>query len=291
MARAEKPLYSSTIAQAFGYTEEELSSIPQEANLGLSCGNPLAIASLREGETVVDLGSGAGFDVFLAAEKVGLKGRAIGIDMNEDMLARANKNHTNAGKPSNVSFIEGKITQIPLQDGIADCVISNCVINLVPEAEKPTVFAEIARILKPGGRVAISDILARKPFPKQLRTSCAAYVGCIAGCSLKEQYEQYLTASGFGDIAIIDTHSDLNIYKDAAKEGMPEDTQVASCCGAPGKCGPTAPKNLHANGSNGGAATGTAKPPESSETWDMDDIDINEWAGKSRSCRSSYFGH
>ncbi|KAI9692274.1 MAG: hypothetical protein M1822_006504 [Bathelium mastoideum] len=278
MAKTEKPLYSSTVAQAFGYTEEELNSVPQETNLGLSCGNPLAIASLRKGETVIDLGSGAGFDVFLAADKVGPEGRAIGVDMNKDMLIRAHANHANLGKPRNVSFMEGKITHIPLQDGIADCVISNCVINLVPDAEKPAVFAEMARVLKPGGRVAISDILARKPFPKELRMSVTAYVGCVAGCSLKEQYERFLVASGFSDITIIDTHSDLNIYKDAAGEDTSQNT---SCCGAPGKRDFTASNNLQndAGGANGVTTSALTKPSGCSEIWGMDDIDINEWAG------------
>ncbi|KAH8688900.1 S-adenosyl-L-methionine-dependent methyltransferase [Phaeosphaeriaceae sp. PMI808] len=226
----KQPSYSSAIAQAFGYTEEELNSIPRDANLGLSCGNPLAIASLREGETVIDLGSGAGFDVFLSAKKVGPKGRAIGVDMNKDMLARARDNHVKSGGAENVSFIEGQITSTPIEDGIADCIISNCVINLVPEAEKPAVFAEMARLLKPGGRVAISDILARKPFPTELRESVAAYVGCVAGCSPKEDYERLLTENGFRDIVIVDTESNLMSYIDMANEGKQENEDAAGCC-------------------------------------------------------------
>ncbi|KAF2009468.1 NAD(P)-binding protein [Aaosphaeria arxii CBS 175.79] len=275
IAQAENPSHSSAIAQAFGYTEEELKSIPRDANLGLSCGNPLAIASLREGETVIDLGSGAGFDVFLAAKKVGQNGRAIGVDMNKNMLARARENHQKSGGANNVSFIEGKITSIPLENTIADCIISNCVINLVPEAEKPAVFTEIARLLKPGGRVAVSDILARKPFPTELRESVAAYVGCVAGCSPKQDYERFLAENGFSDIAIIDTESDLNVYIDMSSERNQEIEQASGCCGS----------------STAESVSGTVRAtPCCSElhptTTDdvgahrsLANIDLNEWAG------------
>ncbi|KAF3939179.1 hypothetical protein ABW19_dt0210147 [Dactylella cylindrospora] len=197
VAQTEKPEYSDTIARAFGYSGEELSSVPTEANLGLSCGNPIAIASIRSGETVIDLGSGAGFDVFLAAKKVGETGRAIGVDMNKDMLARANKNLESSTHAHKITFIEGNITSIPLEDSIADCIISNCVINLVPETEKPVVFTEMARILKPNGRVAISDILARKPLPLSLKEDVAMYTGCIAGAGTIEEYTRYFEDAGF----------------------------------------------------------------------------------------------
>ncbi|KAH7120887.1 ubiE/COQ5 methyltransferase [Dendryphion nanum] len=258
LARTEKHSSSSAIAQAFGYTEEQLNEIPQGANLGVSCGNPLAIATLRTGETVIDLGSGAGFDVFLAGKQVGLQGRAIGVDMNKDMLARARNNHAKSGSAENVSFIEGQITSIPIENGIADCIISNCVINLVPEVEKPAVFAEMARLLKPGGRVAISDILAKKPLPNELRESVAAYVGCVAGCSPKEDYEHWLAESGFSDIVIVDAQSDLNVYFDMADDKNQGDTDVAgSCCAQP--C------------SNEGSKV--------SSCWNLAGMDINEWAG------------
>ncbi|OJI88457.1 hypothetical protein ASPTUDRAFT_183383 [Aspergillus tubingensis CBS 134.48] len=157
------------IARAFGYTAEDLSALPEKANLGLSCGNPVGFANLKEGETVLDLGSGSGIDVLLAARKVGHNGQAIGIDMTE-------KNIEKAGL-SNAKIIEANVNCIPLPDSSIDCIISNCVINLVPATDKETVFGEIARLLKPGGRVAISDILARKPLPATITKNMALYVG------------------------------------------------------------------------------------------------------------------
>ncbi|KAJ4600711.1 hypothetical protein HRR85_009131 [Exophiala dermatitidis] len=188
--------YGRKVAAAFGYSEQELASIPEGANLGLSCGNPLALAKLREGEIVVDLGSGAGFDVFLAAKKVGAQGKAIGVDMNKDMLERAERNKERA-QSNNISFVESRITKVALPDAIADCIISNCVVNLVPEGEKQLVFNEMFRLLKTGGRVAISDILTRKELSQELKRDMALYVGCIAGASQVKQYEQYLRAAGF----------------------------------------------------------------------------------------------
>ncbi|KAJ4395755.1 hypothetical protein N0V85_006442 [Neurospora sp. IMI 360204] len=222
--------YGETVAKSFGYTEEELANIPEGANLGLSCGNPLAITSLREGETVIDLGSGAGFDVFLAATRVGPTGRSIGIDFNDDMLSRANSLKASRGFPdSQVSFIKGSITSIPLEAETADCIISNCVINLVPEAEKPLVFKEMHRVLKSGGRVAVSDILAKKPLPEKLRNDIAMYVGCIAGASEKQQYEGWLKEAGFEQVLIQDTGADINVYLDTDEEG-----NRGGCCAPPG---------------------------------------------------------
>ncbi|KAK3692998.1 S-adenosyl-L-methionine-dependent methyltransferase [Podospora appendiculata] len=224
--------YGETVAKSFGYTEEELANIPEGANLGLSCGNPLAITSLREGETVVDLGSGAGFDVFLAAARIGPNGRAIGIDMNDDMLARANK--IKASKSAdNVMFIKGVITDIPLDSGVADCIISNCVINLVPEQDKQLVFTEMHRVLKPRGRIAISDILAKQPLPDKLRNDIAMYVGCIAGASQLAQYQEYLKTAGFSDVLITDAHADLNVYFETNPDGTKKGNAGAStsaCC-------------------------------------------------------------
>ncbi|KAK0762964.1 hypothetical protein N5P37_004490 [Trichoderma harzianum] len=205
--------YADSVAKAFGYTKEELSDIPQDANLGLSCGNPLAIATLREGETVIDLGSGAGFDVFLAARKVGESGRVIGVDMNEDMLKKAEALKASWGQ-KNVEFVQSQITRIALEDGIADCIISNCVVNLVPEEEKQLAFNEMFRLLKPGGRVAISDILAKGPLPDAIKKSMALYVGCIAGASEVGMYQKYLKEAGFNGIVIQDSGNDLNVYHD-----------------------------------------------------------------------------
>src|SRR3954447_25548116 len=177
------------VAEAFGYTPEELASIPAEANMALSCGNPTATAGLREGETVVDLGSGGGLDVFLAARKVGPTGRAIGIDMTEEMIALARRN-AEKSKLTNVEFHLATIDKLPLPDASADCVISNCVINLAPD--KPAVFREVARVLKPGGRLAVSDIALKRDLPPEIAADLMAYVGCIAGAIPIEDYRRLL---------------------------------------------------------------------------------------------------
>ncbi|WEW59843.1 S-adenosylmethionine-dependent methyltransferase [Emydomyces testavorans] len=223
-AKATDADYSKKVAKAFGYSESELTSIPADANLGLSCGNPLALANLKEGETVIDFGSGAGFDVFLAAKHVGSTGKVIGVDMNKAMLERANANKE-AAKADNVSFIESRITDVRLPDATADCIISNCVVNLVPEAEKQLVFNEMFRLLKPGGRVAISDILAKKQLPPEIRNDMALYVGCVAGASQVVDYQQYFRTAGFKDCVLVDTNSDLNIYTSAKGDG-----KESSCC-------------------------------------------------------------
>ncbi|WP_337175723.1 arsenite methyltransferase [Paludisphaera sp.] len=207
------------VAEAFGYTAEELASIPAEANMGLSCGNPTATAGLRPGEVVVDLGSGGGLDVFLAARKVGPTGRAIGVDMTPAMLERARAGAAKAGL-SNVEFLEGTLDALPLPDASVDCVISNCVINLA--TDKPAVFREIARVLRPGGRVAVSDIALRKPLPPELAADAMAYVGCIAGAVPIAEYVEGLEAAGFRDVAVVDGGKDLNAY--ALVEGQ------AGCC-------------------------------------------------------------
>ena len=201
------------VAEAFGYSPEELSSIPAAANMGLSCGNPTATANLRAGETVVDLGSGGGLDVFLAAAKVGPTGRAIGIDMTPEMveLARRNARQGHHGAPfTNVEFHLATIDKLPLPDSSVDCVISNCVINLAPD--KPAVFREIARVLKPGGRLAVSDIALKKPLPPEVSSDIMAYVGCIAGAILIADYQQGLIDAGFSNVRVIDSGSDLNAY-------------------------------------------------------------------------------
>ncbi len=201
------------VAEAFGYTPEELASIPAGANMGLSCGNPTATANLRPGEVVVDLGCGGGLDVFLAAAKVGPTGKAIGIDMTPEMLALARKNAAqgNGGQGfPNVEFHQATIDKLPLPDGSVNCVISNCVINLAPD--KPAVFREIARVLKPGGRLAVSDIALKKPLPAEIGQDVMAYVGCIAGAILIEEYRRQLAEAGFAAVEVIDTGADLNAY-------------------------------------------------------------------------------
>src|SRR5688500_5588861 len=166
------------VAEAFGYSGDELSSIPAEANMGLSCGNPTAFASLKPGETVVDLGCGGGLDVFLAAQKDGPSGRAIGIDMTPQMIDLARRNAAKSGA-GNGEFYLASIDRLPLADGSVDVVISNCVINLAPD--KRAVFREVARVLKPGGRLAVSDIALKRELPPELGNDLMAYVGCIAG--------------------------------------------------------------------------------------------------------------
>src|SRR4051812_25012270 len=208
-----------SVAEAFGYSAEELSSIPAEANMGLSCGNPTATANLRPGEVVVDLGSGGGLDVFLAAKKVGPTGKAIGIDMTPEMLERARANAKKQGLP-NVEFHQATIDKMPLDDASADCVISNCVINLAPD--KPAVFREIFRVLKPGGRVAVSDIALKKPLPAEIAKDVMAYVGCIAGAISIDDYRRGLAEAGFAGVIVTDTSADLNAY--AKVEGQ------AGCC-------------------------------------------------------------
>ena len=213
------------VEQAFGYSPEELAAIPAAANMGLSCGNPTATARLRPGEVVVDLGCGGGLDVFLAAAKVGPTGKAIGIDMTPEMLDRARRNAAqgNDGQPiTNVEFIEATIDRIPLQDASVDCVISNCVINLAPD--KPAVFREVARILKPGGRLAVSDIALKQPLPPEVGQDIMAYVGCIAGALLIEEYRQQLLEAGFAAVEILDTGADLNAYAQVE--------QAEGCCAA-----------------------------------------------------------
>ncbi len=225
------------VAEAFGYSAEELTSIPADANMGLSCGNPTATAHLRPGEVVVDLGSGGGLDVFLASKLVGPQGRAIGIDMTPEMIERSRANARSGGY-QNVEFYQSTIDQIPLPDASVDCVVSNCVINLAPN--KPAVFREIARVLKPGGRVAISDIALKHELPKAVAQSVAAYVGCIAGALLIDDYRAQLLAAGFAHVEIVDSGADLNAYakvenqsgccSPSMAEASPFQLIESSCC-------------------------------------------------------------
>jgi arsenite methyltransferase len=187
-------------AKTIGYSEEELKNIPDEANLALSCGNPTTLAALREGETVLDLGAGAGFDCFLAASKVGKSGKVIGVDMTPEMIEKARENADKNGI-KNVEFRLGEIENLPVADNSVDAVISNCVINLSPDKKK--VFREIYRVLKPGGRVAISDIALNKKLPDKVRESIDAYVGCISGAMLIDDYKKVVESSGLKDIKII----------------------------------------------------------------------------------------
>ena len=182
-----------------GYSDEEMNAVPSGANLGLGCGNPTAIVSLKEGDIVLDLGSGAGFDVFLAAKKVGNSGKAIGVDMTDEMLVKARENAVRGGF-TNVEFKKGDIENLPLNDSSVDVVISNCVINLAPDKAK--VFAEIYRVLKTGGRLMVSDTVLIKELPENLKNDKDLLVGCVSGAILKEAYLNLLKAAGFSDITI-----------------------------------------------------------------------------------------
>lgn len=182
-----------------GYSQEELEQVPSGSNLGLGCGNPVAIASLKNGEVVLDLGSGAGFDAFLAASKVGNTGKIIGVDMSEEMIKKAKINAKKGGF-SNVEFKKGDIEELPIEDNSIDVVISNCVINLAPSKDK--VFKEIYRVLKPGGRLMVSDMVLIKPLPKKLENDEQLLVGCVSGAILKNNYLNLLKVTGFSNTTI-----------------------------------------------------------------------------------------
>jgi SAM-dependent methyltransferase len=189
------------LSRKIGYSADEMAAVPDGANLGLGCGNPVALASLAEGETVIDLGSGAGFDCFLAARKVGKSGRVIGVDMTPQMLDKARDN-ARKGNFDNVEFRLGEIENLPVADNTADIIISNCVINLSPDKDR--VFQEAFRVLKPGGRLMVSDIVLHAELPQPLRDSIQAYVGCIAGAVLKDDYLGAIGNAGFEDVKIMD---------------------------------------------------------------------------------------
>jgi ubiquinone/menaquinone biosynthesis C-methylase UbiE len=192
---------AQTISRAIGYSDEELESVPQNSNLGLGCGNPVALASLVEGETVLDLGSGAGFDCFLTANRVGKKGKVIGVDMTPEMIEKAREN-ARKGNYKNVEFRLGEIENIPAADNSVDVVISNCVINLSPD--KKRVFGEAFRVLKPGGRLMVSDIVLLKELPDFMRSSIAAYVDCISGAMMKDRYIETIRETGFQEVKVMD---------------------------------------------------------------------------------------
>ena len=198
------PSLAEDISRQIGYSDEDMQAVPDGANLGLGCGNPVALASLMEGETVVDLGSGPGFDSFLAARRVGQTGHVIGVDMTPEMLDKARENARKGGF-ENVEFRLGEIEHLPVADNSADAIISNCVINLVPD--KKAVFADAFRILKPGGRLMVSDIVLLKELPQAVKESVAAYVGCVAGASRKADYIGAIEKAGFENIEIVDEKS------------------------------------------------------------------------------------
>ena len=192
------------ISKTVGYSDEEMNTVPDGANLGLGCGNPVAIASLKEGDIVLDLGSGAGFDAFLAAQRVGKTGRVIGVDMTPEMLEKARANAKKGGY-ENVEFRSGEIEKLPVEDSSIDVIISNCVINLSPDKE--SVFRESFRVLKPGGRLMVSDLVLVKELPVVIKESVEAYVGCLAGAIMKDEYLSFIKKSGFRDVKIVSQSS------------------------------------------------------------------------------------
>jgi SAM-dependent methyltransferase len=192
------------ISKKIGYTEEELKDAPEGANLGLGCGNPVALASLKKGETVLDLGSGAGFDSFLAAQKVGDKGRVIGVDMTPEMIKKAKEN-AKKGNYRNVEFRLGEIENLPLAGASVDVIISNCVINLSPDKER--VFRESFRVLTLGGRLMISDIVLLRELPDYIRKSVEAYIGCLSGAIMKDKYIAMIKKAGFQNVKVINETS------------------------------------------------------------------------------------
>ncbi|MES0340815.1 MAG: arsenite methyltransferase [Candidatus Humimicrobiaceae bacterium] len=220
------------ISSSIGYTREDMDKVPEGSNLGLGCGNPIALASLKKGEIVLDLGSGAGFDCFLAADKVGPEGKVIGVDMTPEMLEKAREN-AQKDNINNIEFRLGEIENLPVADGVIDIIISNCVINL--STDKGKVFSEAFRVLKPGGRIMVSDIVLTRELPDIIRENVSAYVGCIAGAVIKEDYLEAIGKAGFTDIKILEEtdfpinyivsdnsaviiKNDLNLDKDEVKD-------------------------------------------------------------------------
>lgn len=198
-----------------GYSADELENIPEDADLGLGCGNPSALASLRKGEVVLDLGAGAGIDCFLAARKVGPSGRVIGVDMTPEMVDKARAN-AKAGKHSNIEFRLGEIENLPAADASIDVIISNCVINL--STDKPRVFKEAFRVLKPGGRIIVSDMALKKPLPPAIRKSVEAYVACIAGALVRDEYLGAIRKAGFKDVQVV------------SEKAYPAELLLEGCC-------------------------------------------------------------
>lgn len=215
------------VAKAIGYSEEDL-ALAQQANLGLGCGNPLALAAIQPGMTVLDLGSGAGFDAFLAWRRVGPTGRVIGVDMTDDMLAQARKNAQDLGA-GNVEFRKGRIENLPVEDASIDLVISNCVINL--STNKPAVFREIYRVVKPGGQFAVSDLVLLKHLPENIEKNVSAYVGCVAGASLLTDYIGFALEAGLTDLTIPQI---VPAAKLLVAYGLESPKPSASCCGGGG---------------------------------------------------------
>lgn len=222
------PTSSGNAADAsvnIGYSKEDIESVPEGANMGLGCGNPQAIASLEPGETVLDLGCGGGFDCFLAVKQVGEKGLVIGVDMTPEMISKARKNVAETGH-SNIDIRLGEIENLPVADNAVDVIISNCVINLSPNKQR--VFNEAFRVLKAGGRIAVSDVIASAPIPENVRTDLALHAGCIAGASTREEVIAMLQKAGFSDIRVTPKDGSKSFIKDWAPGSGAENFVVSA---------------------------------------------------------------
>ena len=222
------------VSVALGYSPEQLTAAPEGANMGLGCGNPHAIASLKEGETVLDLGSGGGFDCFLAAQAVGETGRVIGVDVTPEMVSKARQNVASVGF-KNIEFRLGEIENLPVADASVDVIISNCVINLSPE--KPRVFREALRVLKPGGRLAISDVVATAQLPDEMKKDLALYAGCVAGAASIDELVDMLREAGFTNIRIQPKDESREFIRDWAPGTRVEDFVVSATIEAVKPCG------------------------------------------------------
>lgn len=220
---------TAAAAESIGYRSEDLTGIPDGANLGLGCGNPLGIASVREGETVLDLGSGAGVDVFLAANRVGDSGRVIGVDMTPEMIETARRNAADGGY-KNVEFRLGDIENMPVENCSIDLIISNCVLNLVPDKQRA--FAEIVRVLKPGGRITVSDIVLDGDLPESIKNDTAAYCGCVSGAIQRDEYLQGLMDAGLADVTVTsEAGSSFGISElDGIVKSITVTARRATCC-------------------------------------------------------------
>jgi ubiquinone/menaquinone biosynthesis C-methylase UbiE len=216
---------ATDISKKIGYTDEDIQSVPEGANLGLGCGNPVALASLKEGEVILDLGSGAGFDCFLAANIVGKTGKVIGIDMTPEMVEKAREN-AHKGGYDNVDFRLGEIENLPMADNHVDAIISNCVINLSPDKDR--VFQEAFRVLKPGGRLMVSDMVLVSELPESIKNSVAAYIGCLAGAIMQDEYVKAIKNAGFKQVRIVDEVSLATDYtpKDSVVQALVNDSGI-----------------------------------------------------------------
>ena len=218
---------SEEISRRIGYSEEEIGSVPDGANLGLGCGNPVALASLKKGETVLDLGSGGGFDCFLAANRVGKDGKVIGVDMTPEMIDKAREN-ARKGKKENVEFRLGEIENLPVADGSVDVVISNCVINLSPN--KKRVFEEAFRVLRPNGRLMVSDIVLLKKLPESVRKNVQAYIGCLSGAEMKDKYLKMIRDAGFQKVKVVEENCFPveNMANDPTAQAIMKTSEIAT---------------------------------------------------------------